>query len=123
MRYLAIILALVCFRSPASPTLSAPAPDGHVVLSWDYDTNQLSTNLWFNFYETTNISTPLANWNVLTNVVGTNLSVEVVITPGQHFIVATSSNFWGESSITSNMTVTPPLPVPINNTVRITKSP
>lgn len=123
MRYLTIVLVLVCFRSLSSPNLVTPSPDGHVILSWDYDTNQLSTNLWFNFYETTNISTPLTNWNFLTSVVGTNLSVEVVITPGQHFIVGTSSNFWGESSITSNMTVTPPLPIPINNTVKITKSP
>lgn len=106
-------------------------PNGHVHLKWSYDTNLLSTNLWFNWYETTNISTPLTNWNCITNVLsssitnfdGTNLIISIDITPGEHFLVGSSSNFWGETSITSQMAHTPPLPLPINDTTRIEKAP
>lgn len=119
----ALILWLCCQTVLGQPALVVTPPTPHALLIWDYPTNQLATNLWFNFYETTNLSTPLAEWNLLTNVVGTNLSVGVSISPGQHFIVGTASNFWGETSITSNITVTPPLPVAINDSVRIEKSP
>lgn len=112
--------ALVCL---GSPLLVGPPPTPQITLWWDYDTNLLSTNLWFNFYETTNLTTPLTNWSRIGTVVGTNLSANFNIVPGEHFIVGTSSNFWGETSITSNYTYTPPLPAPINNTIKIGKSP
>ena len=131
-------LALISFAAfvlqlgvSAGPLLVVSPPNGHVRLNWNYDTNLLSTNLWFNWYETTNISTPTTNWmcftNVLsssiTNISGSNVSISLDIVPGQHFFLGTASNFWGETSITSTIAFTPPLPVPINDTVRIEKEP
>lgn len=89
--------------------VAASPPSGRVRLAWDYEPTELSTNLTFVLRHSTSIATPLTNWLVLTNVVGTNLTIEVQITPGQHYFVLTASNFWGESDF-SNVAGTPPLP-------------
>lgn len=75
-----------------------PAPAPKVKLEWDYPPEQLSTNLSFNIYHTTNISVPITEWKVLTNVVGTNLSVTLPKENGAHFFALTASNASGESS-------------------------
>ncbi len=123
MKIIASIVFLFGLQALAAPQMIVAPPNGHVKLAWDYDTNQLSTNLFFNIYETTNLTIPFANWNLLTNVVGTNLSATMDVTPGAHFFVATASNFWMETSITSNLTSTPPLPQSINDSLRIEKAP
>jgi len=84
-------------------------PSGRVNLVWDYPTNELSPDLVFRLFHSTNITVPMTNWVVLTNVPGTSTSVSVVITPGIHFFVMTASNFWGESDF-SNVASTPALP-------------
>lgn|SRR3990167_7444759 len=89
--------------------LAATPPSGRVILAWDYPTNELGTNLTFRLYGSSNITTPLTNWTVLTNVVGTNLSVTVQIQPGVYFFALTASNFWMESDF-SNVASTPALP-------------
>jgi hypothetical protein len=120
----AILLAFcLCAGAPAAPLLVVQPPTGNITLRWKYDTNELSTNLWFTIYETTNLSEPLSNWNPVLTMPGTNVSATFNVNPGEHFFVATTSNFWGETSITSNLTSTPPLPQNINDSLRIEKAP
>jgi len=92
--------------------LAAP-PSGRIELTWDYPTNELSADLSFRVYSTTNISLALTNWPCLTNFPGTQTSGIIQITPGQQYFVMTASNFWGESSF-SNVTNTPVLARTIN---------
>ena len=101
-----IIITLIACGALA---LLAGPPSGKVTLAWDYPTNELTTNLVFKLYHSTNIVAPLGTWTVLTNVVGTNLSVSVVVTPGVNFFAMTASNLWGESDF-SNVAETPALP-------------
>lgn len=124
MKLLPLLALVITLKTYAAPQLViAPPPTGNIRLSWDYDPSLLGTNLWFNIYETTNLTTPLSQWNLLTNVPGTNLSVDLTVGIGAHFIVGTSSNFWGESSITSNIVSTPAAPVPMNGSLKIQKLP
>lgn len=84
-------------------------PDGLVTLEWDYPEAERSTNLTFYVFTSTNVAVPLTNWTALTNVVGTNLSVQLQIDPGQRYFVMTASNFWGQSDF-SEVASTPSLP-------------
>lgn len=118
-----VILFLLVIVSLAGPKLDTPPPNGHIHLVWTYDTNELSTNLIFCVYGTTNISIPVEQWPMVTNVVGTNLSVALDIIPGPNFFVMTTSNFWGESSITSSIASTPSVPKTMNDSVKIEKAP
>ena len=81
------------------------APPGvmrtNVSLSWTYPTNELSTNLTFKVYSSTNISIALTNWPVLTTVAGTNTSVTLPINLQQQWFVMTASNWFGESVFSS----------------------
>lgn len=101
------------FEPPAPPSPSAPAaaamPSGNVVLSWNYPTNELATNLVFKIYGTNLLNSSFSNWPVLTNATGTNLSIPIRIVPGPFFFVMTASNFWGESDF-SAVASTPALP-------------
>lgn len=115
-----MVAVLLC---NAGPQLVVSPPGGQVKLSWSYPTDQLNTNISFNFYETTNIATPFSNYNFLTNIPGPATNALIAIVPGEHFIVSTASNFWQETSITSNMVHLPPLPVPINDSLRIERVP
>lgn len=89
-----------------------------VTLAWDgYPPGELSTNLTFKVYSSTNPAVPLTNWQVFTNVVGTNTSVVIVMQPEQRFFFVTASNLWGEST-PSNVAGSPPPPRD-NLTVRL----
>jgi hypothetical protein len=105
MKRLILLLAL----SAAALIRAAIQPIGDVTLFFDYPTNQLSTNLTFRVYATTNLSFPLTNWTVIKTVVGTNTSVTVRVVPGQNYFAMTASNMWLESDF-SNVALTPPLP-------------
>lgn len=111
-----------------------------VSLSWTYPTNKITCGLGFNIYDATDITTPWEQWPIAasvaatnfapyqatfdgTNWVATNLTVRLDIQPGAYFFVATASNFWGETSITSNVVSTPPAPLAINDSLRIRKVP
>lgn len=94
----------------ALPAMGAPGVlRTNAMLRWTYPTNELSTNLTFYIYSHTNISVPLTNWPVLTNVVGTNLSVAFPINAQQRWFFMTASNWWAES-LPSEVVGTPPLP-------------
>lgn len=116
--FLPLTALLALFAVFARAGMNLTPPTGRVTLAWDYPTNELSTDLWFNIYETTNLAAPLTNWNCLTNVLGTNLTASVIVQPGAHFFVATASNFWGES-LTSNVASTPILPKPAGDSLTI----
>ncbi len=93
---------------------------GNVRLEWDYPSNHLSTSLTFYIFGSTNMSIPMTNWPMLTNVVGTNTSVRFTVAPiGEWYFVATASNFW--MSDFSNVVDAPPLPT--NAVLRIFKIP
>jgi hypothetical protein len=72
-------------------------PSPKVTLAWDYPADQLGTNLSFNIYHTTNITLPMADWEIVTNVVGTSLSASLLLQSGAHFFAVTASNLVGES--------------------------
>jgi hypothetical protein len=86
---------------------------GHsAIVMWDYPADELSTDLTFNLYETTNASLPLSAWKRLKNLPGTTLSCTVQVQPGQHFFVLTASNYLGESEF-SNVASTPGNPLTV----------
>lgn len=89
---LTILFLLVVFTSRAQPRSTA-------TLTWDYPTNELS-GMRFNLYSSTNAALPISTWPLLTNVSGTNVTVQ--INPGQCFYFCTASNEFGES-IPSNV--------------------
>lgn len=96
--------------------LSADGSPGNMrtnlTLRWSYPANELSTNLLFKFYSSTNIAQPVASWPLYATTIGTNLSLVVPVNAaeGQRYFVGTSSNWWGESFF-SNVT-NPPSPPP-----------
>jgi len=131
-----MIIMFFCAIACDASTLPTNSVNGHVLLSWTYPTNLITDDLRFNLYQTTNITQPFVQ---LTNVAATNfapyqvsfdgtnwmanLSVRLDLQPAPHFFVSTSSNFWGETSITSNVVVTPAAPQVINDSLHIQKTP
>lgn len=89
------------------------APPGQMrtngTLHWSYPTNELSTNLLFKIYSTTNISAPISTWPLYLTVVGTNTQAVFPINAEQRFFSVTASNWHGESPF-SNVASTPPPP-------------
>ena len=82
----------------------------YVVLAWDYPdnaTNVFGSQMWFdplmafNLYVHTNVSTPLTNWMLLTNVPGIMRTAKIQIAPGSYFFALTASNWWGESDFSN----------------------
>lgn len=103
---LALLVIPLLLLAAGSSVPTGPTP---ITLAWNYPTNELSTNLTFRLYHSTNITVPLTNWTVITNIAGTNTSVSLPVLPGAHFFALTASNFWGESDF-SNVASTPPAP-------------
>lgn len=100
-------------------------PSGRVILAWDYPAPAPQS---FNVYASGDVSAPMSNWALLTNVPGTSTdgtntwattNVMVTIVPGQMFFFCTASNFW--ESIPSNVISTPILP-PMPPGVRLTRT-
>lgn len=83
------------------------SPIGRIRLDWDYPPNEITTDIVFRVYSSTNITIPITNWMVLTNV--TTNEAHLTISPGRTFFYVTASNFWGESD-PSNVVGLPPLP-------------
>jgi hypothetical protein len=65
-----------------------PPPGKTVTLIWDYP--EISTNIVFNVYETTNLSLPMTRWKIVTNV--RMLSCVLPVRNGAHFFAVTASN-------------------------------
>ena len=91
------LLALILLVSlTASAAIISPEPK--IKLEWDYPIDQLSPDLRFNIYHTTDISVPVSQWKVLISVVGTNLSVMLPKLEGPQFFAITASSASGESA-------------------------
>jgi len=101
---LLVILAVLC-ADGAPPGVMRTS----VTLAWDYPTNQLSTNLTFRIFSTTNITQSVTNWPLYGATSGTNLSATFPIDANQRWFVMTASNWWGSSDF-STVAATPPLP-------------
>lgn len=91
---LAILFSALCLRAAT------------VTFFWDYPTNELGADLTFKIYAHTNITVPGSNWPVVLQIVGTQTTAIVTMTPGRQFFYVTASNMWGESG-PSNVTNTP----------------
>lgn len=100
------LLALLCcvclFAAPGQLRDS-------ITLEWEYPPEELTTNLTFYVYASTNLSTPLTNWPKVATVSGTNLSVVIPMTAQARYFVMTSSNLWGEANF-SAVASAPPAP-------------
>lgn len=110
---------------PLPPGATAP-----LVLSFDYPTNAMDTNLVFQLRGTNALVPISTNWpvemvipatNYWTNgwalpVTGTNYTITFTnpTLPGIHFWFVTAGDFWGES-IPSNVLEIPPLPANTGN--------
>jgi hypothetical protein len=75
----------------------------NVTIQCDYPLDELDTNLVFKVWHSTNLTIPMTNWTVLTNVSGLTATtnpftvVTLPITVGNHFYALTASNDFGES--------------------------
>ena len=78
-------------------------------LVWDPPSDGYSTNSSYQVYHSTNITTPLTNWALLTNLIATSSTVKVQVIPGPHLFAITHSNIWGVSDF-SPVAATPALP-------------
>ena len=67
-----------------------------ITLTWDYPESELSTNLTFKIYNTTDMTIPISDWNVM-HVVGTQTWAKFPVSSDSHFFVITASNVFGES--------------------------
>jgi hypothetical protein len=122
--FLTILAALIL---AASPVFAGP-PSGKVTLAWDYPSNAITPDLSFVITASTNLQAPTTNWNVVssvsfsncitTNFDGVNFEFrqQFQIKPGVMFFEGYASNFWGMSG-SSNTASTPPLPIPIYQTI------
>lgn len=107
----AVGLALALVMGVVAALGVSPKPVAtKITLMWDYETNQVSPELVFKLYSSTNMTVPLTNWTVLAVVPGTNRSVTLPVEPGVRFYALTASNWWGESDF-SNAVGTPAAPV------------
>lgn len=97
-------LAVDLVNVPPPPPL---IPTGHIQFEWDYPTNELSTNLTFILWK----STDLTNWTQVASFPGTNTTATFTLAPvGACTFAISASNFWGATSFFSNFAFTPNLP-------------
>lgn len=92
----------------AVSSLAITAATNTITLTWDIPKDALDTNASVQVYSSTNILTPIKQWQVITNVQATTNLVQIQVTPGKAFYACTFSNFWGVSDF-SNVAATPPL--------------
>jgi hypothetical protein len=115
--------------------LPLPPATTTIGLAFSYPTNSLATDpgLTVQVHASADMSVPLSNWSVITNLYATNLVVtnldgtgtnaaitfRIPAPQAQVFYFLTFSNFWGASP-PSNVTDTP-APVPTNINTQINR--
>jgi hypothetical protein len=70
-------------------------PTKRVTLSWNY--SQISPEIVFNVYASTNLAAPARNWTLLTNVTTLSCSLSAA-SPHQFFTVTASNTVTGRES-------------------------
>lgn len=79
------------------PTATSAPARRRIRLQWDYPVEFQTTDLIFKLYHFTNLTLPLRQWPLLTNVPGDWRAVEVFTERPREFFVLTASNAYGES--------------------------
>ncbi len=89
-RILALFACLAVVALEINPDLSK------VVLSWTYPSAELTTNITFHVFHSTNAGQALTNWTWLTNCPGTQtqLLVRLPNPGGFHLLTIAVSNQW-----------------------------
>ena len=105
---LGLIAATLCLAFTFGPLRNT------VTLEWTPQDPGWQTNESYNLRGSPDITVPLTNWAIITNVSGTN-AVTLPWQATNFFFYVTASNYWGESS-NSNIAWTPPPPVLPTNT-------
>jgi hypothetical protein len=91
MRRLTVGLVIVLFFQMArSMTMAAlpPSQPKNFVLKWNY--SQVSTNIIYNVYSSTNLALPMGKWPLYTNVTGKSWVTPIY--PGNRFFAVKASN-------------------------------
>lgn len=99
-----IVLLAIGAALVALAVVPTTPPPGRVRVAWSYPPAELTTNITFVLYHSTNASAPVTSWPVLTNVPGTTNAVVLTVAPGVHLFTVTASNRFGES-LPSNVAV------------------
>lgn len=68
-----------------------------VRLIWTYPADEVTPELGFVIFSSTNIAIPLTNWLVLTNAPGTSRSLVITAVPGKNYFAMKATNALGES--------------------------
>jgi hypothetical protein len=106
-------ILLLVFAATLLPARAAVIVPGvlftNVTLAWSYPSNELSTNMVFKLYSTTNTALPMTSWPLVKMIPGPNLTTTFPMQAELRFFVMTASNFWGESTF-SPVAATPPAP-------------
>lgn len=72
-----------------------------VRIGWSYPVNFETPDLVFKVYHSTNLSMPVREWALLTNIPGYIRSATIRAAQDQEFFVMTASNYLGESKYAS----------------------
>lgn len=87
-------------------------PVTNITIGWTYPVDELSTNIVFRIYHTTNIvqnptNTFPVGWNLFTNVSGLKTNVVIPVKPGNSFFIGTvySLEGMGESPPSNDLRV------------------
>src|SRR5262245_5962019 len=82
-----IVLGFLLTRSTSLAGF-VPPQSKTLILKWNY--SQMSTDIVFKVYSTTNLASPVWKWPVYTNIATTSCVVQML--PGNHYFAVTASN-------------------------------
>jgi hypothetical protein len=89
-----LIVVVVSMAARFASAVILP-PGKRVTLSWNY--SQISPEIVFNVYASTNLAAPARNWTLLTNVTALSCALPAV-SPNQFFTVTASNTVTGRES-------------------------
>ncbi|GEM_PF-3242296 len=85
---LTVLIASTAVWLSSHAVILPPPATKKITLSWDYP--ETDSQIVFNIYETTDLSVPMNQWNLVTNV--TERSCTLSIQDGCHFFTVSASN-------------------------------
>lgn len=108
-KLITIIVALIAFGVNAAGIPSTDFSTNQVLkIRWTHS-NELSPDLAFILFTTTNLVGTNTIWTATTNISGMLTNCAVSVKPGQMYFRLIASNFWGCSD-PSNVLPLPPVP-------------